>query len=96
MHAAAAGDKFANDGLVVLYIENDDSNPTTLTLDDPNTPVPAGSSANNDASTTIAAGAKKFWGPFKRSRFNDEDGLVSMSWSNTTDVNWTVVSANAR
>lgn len=93
MHAAAAGDSFDNDGRTLLYIDNASGGSVTLTLDDPNTPVPEGSSAVNDAVITIAAGAKRFAGPFKTSRFNDADGRVQMTWSATASVTWAAVSA---
>lgn len=91
MNNAASGDSFLNDGRVLLYIENSDGSSHTCTLDDPNSPTPEGAvSANPDAVLTIANGAKKVFGPFPRSRFNDADGLVQMTWSSTTGMTWAV------
>jgi hypothetical protein len=91
-NAAASGDKFTNDGKSLLVITNGDGSSHTCTLDDPNTPVPPGSAANNDAVLTVAAGATKAFGPFPTSRFNDADGNVAMTWSATTSMEWSILS----
>lgn len=89
-NTAAASDSFLNNGNVMLVITNGDSASHTCTLDDPNTPVPSGSAANNDAVLTVPAGASKVFGPFPPSRFNDADGKVQMAWSVTTSMTWSV------
>src|SRR5262245_62125950 len=93
MNTAANDDSFNNDGMTLLIIENGGVAPTVLTLDDPNTPVPVGSSAVNDAAITITNGTTRVCGPFKRSRFNDANGKVQMDWSVLTSVTWAAVSA---
>lgn len=94
MHVAAAGDSFDNDGRTLLLVDNASGVSVNLTLDDPNTPVPEGSTGvNNDAVVTIAAGAKRFIGPLKPSRFNDANGRCQLAWSATASVTWAAVSA---
>lgn len=82
---AAVDDQFVNDGRVMLVITNGDSGSQSCTLDDPNTPIPPGSTANYDALLTVPAGQTKVFGPFPRSRFNDGDQLVTMTWSAIPD-----------
>lgn len=86
--AAGGGDSFANDGYTVLYVKNGGGSPITVTIDAPGGVSPEAAQAfNPDVQFTVAAGAERLIGPFvDKTRFNDANGRVGVTYSGVTSV----------
>jgi hypothetical protein len=80
---AGGGDEFPNSGREWVEIINGDSNPTTVTF---TTPATVQGVAIADPTVTVAAGARKKVGPFPPELFNNANGRVTMTYSNSTDI----------
>lgn len=90
--AAAASQRFLTGDNVYLLIKNADSSPHTATVDDKGSAAPAGANAfDGDVPVVVANATTVMAGPFKRSRFGDEDGLADITWSATTSMTIAVV-----
>lgn len=88
--AAGGGDKFANDGSVLLYVLNGDASPINVTLDAQTykgEPIA-------DRVVAVAAGAARWIGPLERDVFNDTDGNVNVAYSAVTSVTVAVLKPN--
>ena len=84
-NAVSASDKFANDGSVVGWWENGSGALLTVTVVSQQT-VGDQSLAVADQTFTVANGAKKVAGPFKKSIFNDGSGDVTIQHDQTSSV----------
>ena len=78
--AAAGGDEFANDGRTFFYASNGGAASRTVTIDVAKT---VDGQAVTDRSVTVAAGAGTFIGPFPTSIYNDGDGHVNVTYSDS-------------
>jgi hypothetical protein len=87
-HAAAASDSFSNNGKVMVRVNNGGGAPITLTVDDPNSSLPAATAFNPDAAIVVTNAQARIIGPFPPARFNDANGRVQLAWSGTTSVTW--------
>lgn len=85
--AAAAGDKFLNDGGQLLYIKNGGGSTITLTLD----AQTVGGLTITDPTVSVLAGAEKIVGPFPPAYFTDSTGYLNLSYSSTTSVTVAVI-----
>lgn len=85
--AAVGGDKFANDGLVMLVVTNGSGGSINVTIAAQylNETAPPGYVKTSPA-IAVAAGATKMIGPFVKKAFNDADGNVNVSYSSATTV----------
>lgn len=83
--AASGGDYFQNDGKVCFHVTNSHAtDPRTPTFDSPNT-CSFGLSGNaaHDAALAVVALATRVFGPFDPLRFNDANGRVQVSYTNS-------------
>jgi hypothetical protein len=62
---------------------NGDSNPTTVTAA---TPATVQGIAIADPTLVVAAGARRKWGPFDPTLFNNSSGQVAFTYSNVTSI----------
>jgi hypothetical protein len=88
MQAVSASDTFENDGQTFLDVNNGGGGATTVTFTDVGSisPVSATTFVPNVAGT-VAAGARRRFGPFPTGRFNDPaTGRVTVAFSPTTSV----------
>jgi len=90
--AAANGDKFLNNGHVMLLVVNAAVTPSTLTFDSPTT-CDFGLAANaaHDKAVVCAASKSRLIGPFPKSQFNDADGYCTITYSSTTTLTVAVI-----
>ena len=80
--AAAAGDQFANTGHEVFVVHNGhgaDSRTVTFAIQQ----TVDGQSASTDKAVTVAHGVTKVIGPFPRAIYNDVNGFVQVTYSNS-------------
>lgn len=82
--AEAGGDKFLNDGRVILYVKN--TNASTYTITVVTAGVVLGSIAIADVTFTVAQSEEKIVGPFPPRYFNDGGGFVNLSYSGVTNL----------
>lgn len=80
-NAVAASDTFDNDGKTIIHVKNDDASSNTVTI---TTTKTVQGLAVADISTAIPAGEDRFFGPFPKDVYNDSNGEVTVSHSNTT------------
>lgn len=80
--AGAAGDQFANTGHEILVIKNGHgTDPRTVSIAIQQTVD--GQSASTAKQVTITAGVTKVIGPFPRAIYNDANGFVQVTYSNS-------------
>lgn len=85
--ASGGGDKFPAGDDIEVEIVNGSGGSLTATF---TTPGNVGGNAIADLAITVADGARKKVGPFPRSIYGDADGLVSVAWSATSSVTFSV------
>lgn len=86
--ASAATNTFVNDGSVLLYIKNTDVTTSTAILTTPRT---VNGLAVTDLTITLVAATDKVAGPFPPETFNDSDGKVTITWSNSVSQTFAVL-----
>ena len=81
-------DKFRAGAHTYLHVKNGSGDPTTVTVNDPNSDSPTAAFVfDPDIAVTIAGGAEKVLGPFPAARFRDpSDGLVHVTYSAVTSI----------
>lgn len=88
--AAGGGDSFVNDqadgSRTFLYVKNGGGAPITVTIDDPNSKQPEGSTAwNPDLAVTVTNAQERMIGPLG-SRFIDGNGNTAITYTAVTSV----------
>lgn len=86
--AAGGGDKFLNDGNVLLYVKNGSGVSINVTV--VASGAPGGLTITNPV-IAVAAGAEKIIGPFDPKYFNDASGFVNLTYSAATSVTVSVI-----
>ena len=81
--ANSGGDYFVNDGKTFIEIVNGGGSDITLTVD---SPTECNQGSTHDVTVTVTAGERRHVGPFDKSRFNDDDGMVQLTYSDVTSV----------
>jgi hypothetical protein len=81
--AAGGGDKFLNDGSVLLYVKNGSVAPITVTVEAAGTP---GGLSFTDPAYVVAAGNDMILGAFNPQYFNDATGFVNLTYSGVTTL----------
>lgn len=81
--ADVAGDKFENKGNAFLIINNASAAAITVTID---SVKKCSQGFDHDLSISIAAGTEEKIGKFSTERFNDENDLISVNYSDVTSV----------
>ena len=79
----AGGDTFSNDGRTEVFLENRGGADRTVTV------VAARDCSHgfrDHQVETVPGGAVIALGPFRANRFNDSEGLVSLTYDATTDL----------
>jgi hypothetical protein len=89
--AAAGGDTFANDGATSLYVKNGGASVCNVTIA---SPVKCSHGSNHDVIVAVAAGQTIQIGPFPQNRFNNDTGLITVTYSQVTTVTVAAVSTN--
>ena len=87
--AASGGDTFANSGSCFVMIVNTSGETTVGTAAVEVTTVDSsqyGSLTKAAQTISTAAGATSFFGPFAPAAYNDQNGIMTVSFSATTDV----------
>lgn len=82
---------FANNGRVMLYVKNNDSNSTTVKFKF--TGTVDGQSVTNK-SFTLSANTDGIYGPFERQYYNNSNGDVEVEFTNTTSVTAAAIQPN--
>ena len=89
--AATGGDSFPNDGRTYVHVKNTNSAERTLTFESP-TPCSFGvTDAAHDEPVDVSGNTDEIIGPFPKSRFNDDEGRVQISYSATAGVTVAVI-----
>lgn len=86
--AAELGDEFLNTGKEGLLVSNTSGIPIIVTIV---TQALLDELSVTDRTVTVAQGTAKFIGPFTRSVYNDEDGMVQLTYDNHEGVEIAVV-----
>lgn len=87
-NASSATNTFVNDGSVLLYIKNTDVTTSTAIL---TTPKTVNGLAVSDLTITLTAATDRVAGPFTPETFNDSDGKVTITWSNSVSQTFAVL-----
>lgn len=89
--AAGGGDEFANTGKEVAIIENGSGSSITVTAV---SQISVDGLALADQTVAIAAGATKAIGPFDPAVFNDDDGMLQLTYSGVTTLTVGILRVN--
>ncbi len=81
--ASLAGDEFANDGQVVVVFTNTSGAPKTVTFV---TQAELDSNPVNDKQVVVPAASTMAIGGWPAGIYNDDDGMVRMTYSDVTDL----------
>lgn len=82
--AAAAGDEFVNTGGQIFVVKNGHAaDPRTITFDAPQADNFGIVDAAHDAAVVVPALTTKLIGPFPTHRFNDSNGKVQVTYSDS-------------
>lgn len=82
--AASGGDKFLNDGRIVIYVKSTNATTHTITITTPASLL--GSIAIADVTFTVAQNEEKIIGPFPPRYFNDGQGYCNLTYSGVTNL----------
>lgn len=88
--AAAVSDTFPNNGKTHLHVKNADAGDHTITV---NSLVNCNQGTDHDLVIVVTAGEERMIGVFEPSRFNNAQGLVTVTWEDVTSVTVAVLSA---
>jgi len=91
--AVNSTDTFQNNGKMILHVKNGNGSVCAVTIDDPNSRTPVSATAfNPDVATIVpATTGERFWGPFDPNRFNDANGIATITYSVTASVTAEVI-----
>lgn len=78
------GDTFANDGSIIIYLENTSVSDTVVRFS-ASGKLDGGFLVRNE-NAQVQAGLKRFIGPFPTRYFNDENGKVNISYDDPDDI----------
>ena len=81
--AGAGGDEFVNSGREFLHIKNGGVGSIDVTI---NSQRPCDQGYDHDVVVAVGAGAEKMIGPFPKSRFDDANGKVQITYSGVSSV----------
>ena len=81
---ASGGDRFPNDGNTFVRVKNGAGGTLTVTF---NSQQKCNFGFDHDLTVAVMVNMERVVGPFPRSRFNDEDGFVNMTYSGGTPAN---------
>lgn len=81
--ADVAGDKFKNKGNEFLIVNNGSASSITVTIDSVKN---CSYGFDHNVAVIVVAGAEVNIGKFSPARFNDEEGYVSVAYSEVTSV----------
>lgn len=86
--AAGGGDQFANSGKAMLHAKNGSGGSITITV---NSQVNCSQGFDHDFAVAIPAGEERMIGPFPKSRFDDANGNVQITYSAVTSLTVAVI-----
>lgn len=81
--AAGGGDQFTNDGRTQFHVKNGSGSSINVTV---NSIAACSQGFDHDLVVAVPAGGERMIGPFEPARFNDSNGLVSVTYSAVTTV----------
>lgn len=81
--ASVGGDTFVNDGKTVLHVKNGGASEITVMV---NSQQPCNYGFDHDLQVAVPASGERIIGPFRQDRFNDANGQVVVTYSDTTSV----------
>jgi hypothetical protein len=85
--AAGGGDTCrVPSGGTFLVVKNGGGSPINVTIDDPLTPVPGGSAANNDTVVAVPNAGERWIALNPQRHVNPSTGLASITYSDVTSV----------
>jgi len=87
--ATAAGDTFKNNGRTFIIVEDTGTTAPTVTI---NSLVNCSQGHDHNLSVAVQSGEMRYIGPFPKDRFNDSDGMVTVTYDDDTDVTISVFS----
>ena len=85
----ASENTWENTGSEIIMIDNQGEDPTTIDVEVVVTSLEMpsyGEVTKRDASLTVTAGAMAYIGPFPAPAYNDDDGIVNFTFTETTSV----------
>lgn len=86
--AAVGGDEFVNSGRDFIHVKNGGGSSVDVTV---NSQEPCDQGYDHDVVVAVGAGAEKMIGPFPKSRFDDADGKVQITYSGVASVTIAVI-----
>ncbi|MDO7487044.1 hypothetical protein Q5O89_16875 [Peribacillus frigoritolerans] len=87
--AGAGGDSFVNDERVYLHVKNASASPVTVTI---NSFTPCSHGFDHDLTISVpATTGERLIGPFQANRFNNDNSMVSVTYSATASVTVAVI-----
>ncbi|NSW92320.1 MAG: hypothetical protein HPY74_16910 [Firmicutes bacterium] len=81
--ADVQGDEFVNSGKAVLHIKNGGVSQITVTV---NSQTKCSFGFDHDVTVDVPAGEERIIGPFPKTRFDDANKKVQISYSDVTNV----------
>ncbi len=81
--AAGGGDQFTNSGKTYLHVKNGGGSAITVTV---NSQSNCSFGFDHDVQVSVPASGERIIGPFAKSRFDDANGKVQVTYSGVTSV----------
>jgi len=91
--AVSASDTFQNNGKALLHVKNGNAAACSVVIASPGSTAPPNATAFTPAVTVSvpATTGERYIGPFDPSRFNDANGIVTVTYSVTPTVTAEVI-----
>ena len=80
---AAGGDEFVNSGQIVIHVKNVNGSLARTVTIDCYTPCNYGLDTEHDVAVVVAGPGESVIGPFPKARFNDANGRVQITYSDS-------------
>lgn len=87
----AGGDEFANSGQEFIHVKNGSGGNLDVTI---NSQVNCSQGFDHDSVVTVTAGSEEIIGPFPKSRFDDANDKVQITYSGVTSLTIAVLQIN--
>jgi hypothetical protein len=85
---AGGGDEFVNSGREFIHIKNGHTSPQTVTV---NSQTVCSQGFDHDAAVAVTNAEDRIIGPFPKSRFDDANGKVQLTYSGVTALTIAIV-----
>lgn len=82
--SASSGDTLLNNGEMIVIVQNNGSSSREITFA---TTATVEGETVSDKTVTLSADTTGIYGPFDKQNFNNDNGKIDISYSDTTSVN---------